>query len=232
MNKRYVLIAIITASILLFITKCSRLDVDVVSINNEKLPNIVYMVILLITFITMFVNYKIPIGTAIKYASVWILIIGTLLVGYTYKSELKGVYEKVYANIIPGSVIVGDLGNITVVANESGHFFVDTVVNGIDMKFLIDTGATTVSLTRYDAKRLGIDTSKLSYTNRVSTANGLTWSASVKLDYIQVGDITIYNIPASVGIEDKLGTSLLGMSFLNRLKSYNVSNNTLTMVAK
>jgi aspartyl protease family protein len=134
---------------------------------------------------------------------------------------------------VPGAVIKGaDENTLSIIANQSGHFFVNATVNGVDMKFMIDTGATNVALTRNDARSFGIDLDSLSYANKVSTANGVVWFASVTLDHIQIGNIKIQNVNAAVGRDDGLDTSLLGMSFLNKLKSYQVQNDTLTMTEK
>ena len=176
-----------------------------------------------------------PFQKVIKYVGIWILIIGGLLLGYTYKNDIKKILNNVYANIIPGAIIEevkNGKNTVSVIANQSGHFFVNSIVNGVKMRFLIDTGATDVALTRNDAKKLGINLDKVSYTRKMVTANGITWCAPIKLDYIKIGKIVIYNVTASVGKEDKLNTGLLGMSFLNRLKSYQVYDNSLTMVGE
>ena len=74
--------------------------------------------------------------------------------------------------------------------------------------------------------------SKLSYTKRVATANGMAWYAPIKLNYVKIGSIVVYNVTASVSSDEGLDTGLLGMSFLNRLKSYRVHSDSLTMVEK
>ena len=206
-----------------------------ISLANEKLPNVVYAVIILSVVIVSVVNSKISFQQIIKYVGIWVLIIGGLLVVYTYKNNMKKIFNDVYVNVVPG-VVVEEVkegeNTVTVVANQTGHFFVNSVVNGVDMRFLIDTGATDVALTRYDAKRLGVDLSKLSYTKRVATANGIAWYAPIKLNYIKIGNIVVYDVTAAISSNDRLSKGLLGMGFLNRLKSYRVHNDSLTIVEK
>ena len=203
--------------------------------HDDRLLYIVYVVIILGIVIVNIISSKMPFQKVIKYVGIWILIIGGLLLGYTYKNDIKKILNNVYANIIPGAIIEevkNGKNTVSVIANQSGHFFVNSIVNGVKMRFLIDTGATDVALTRNDAKKLGINLDKVSYTRKMVTANGITWCAPIKLDYIKIGKIVIYNVTASVGKEDKLNTGLLGMSFLNRLKSYQVYDNSLTMVGE
>ena len=176
-----------------------------------------------------------PFQKVVKYIGVWILIIGSLLLVYTYKNDIKKILNNVYINIIPGAIIEevkNGKNTVSVIANQSGHFFIDSIVNGIKVRFLIDAGATDVALTRDDAKKLGVNLDKISYTKKMVTANGTIWCAPIKLDYIKIGRIIVYNVTASVGKGDKLNTGLLGMSFLNRLKSYQVHDNSLTMVGE
>ncbi len=159
----------------------------------------------------------------------WSVIIFVILLGYSYKNDINGVLERIRANVVPGQIIEsGD--SITIVANDYGHFYADAYVNGEKIKFLVDTGATTVSLSFRDAEKLGIDKSKLIFNVKVSTANGHTWAAPIKLAYIQIGNIRINDVSATVSQDSNLDTSLLGMSFLRRLSSYQISSNELTMI--
>lgn len=104
---------------------------------------------------------------------------------------------------------------VVLTADGQGHFQTSGSVNGVSMKFLLDTGATAVSLGASDAKRLGIDLSKAE--KGVSqTANGQTVVYRVKLDRVQVGDITLYGVEGSINASQDMPFVLLGMSFLNR----------------
>jgi aspartyl protease family protein len=109
----------------------------------------------------------------------------------------------------------GSGGSKTVLqADGRGHFWANGTINGGQMRFLVDTGATLIALPADDARRIGI-----SYLNAprgvVQTANGATTVYRVKLDTVTVGDITMNNIDAVIQ-EGGLTVALLGMSFLNR----------------
>jgi aspartyl protease family protein len=101
-------------------------------------------------------------------------------------------------------------------ADGSGHFVTTGTINGTTVRFLVDTGATMVSLGVGEARRIGIDTSK-GQSALVSTANGQTMAARVKLDTVRVGEIVLNNVDALVHPQD-MPFALLGMSFLNRME--------------
>ncbi len=106
---------------------------------------------------------------------------------------------------------------VTLAADSRGHFFVNGQVNGGQMRFLVDTGATWVALSTADAVRLAIDYRK-GEPNLLSTANGVAAAYKLKLDTVRVGDITISNVDAVVMDGACPGVALLGMSFLNRME--------------
>jgi aspartyl protease family protein len=112
-------------------------------------------------------------------------------------------------------------------ADAQGHVYIDALVNGAPVHFLVDTGATLVSLTTRDAQAAGIDPGALAYTVRTSTANGISEGAPVMLHEVSIGQLPVYDVRALV--HRNLGISLLGQSFLTRLRSYDMQNGELTL---
>ncbi len=106
-------------------------------------------------------------------------------------------------------------------AGPNGHFMVDAVVDGVEIRFLVDTGASSVVLTAADAERLGYRLDGLEYSERYQTANGEILGAPVILPELRIGDLEIEDVRSSV-IRAPLSTSLLGMTFLSRLESFEV----------
>lgn len=117
---------------------------------------------------------------------------------------------------------------LTIPAGRGGHFFADAVVNGLPLRFMIDTGATLVILSEETAADLGIRPARSEYTVKVQTANGIIESAPVTLRQVQVGNFTARDVDALVS-GSPLGGPLLGLSFLNRLQSYEVQRDRLVM---
>lgn len=101
-------------------------------------------------------------------------------------------------------------------ADPRGHFLAEGAVNGSQVRFLVDTGATAVVLPGREATRLGLDYRK-GQRGVTQTANGPAVAWRVKLDTVKVGAIELSNVDAIV-LEQDLGVSLLGMTFLNRVE--------------
>jgi aspartyl protease family protein len=114
-------------------------------------------------------------------------------------------------------------------ADPRGHFIFDASINDRQATFMADTGATLVVLTYDDAARLGLSPHSLDYTGLAQTANGVSRVAPVMLDRVRVDDITVRNVQAAVAEKGALDTNLLGMSFLGRLKSFQMQGRELIL---
>ncbi len=112
---------------------------------------------------------------------------------------------------------------------SNGHFIARTNINSIPLNLIVDTGASLVTLKSSDAKTVGININSLKFDVPVQTANGVIKAARVKLYKVSVGPLTAYNVDAFVFREGTLSRSLLGLSYLNRLRSYNVSGDNLSL---
>jgi aspartyl protease family protein len=119
---------------------------------------------------------------------------------------------------------------VSLTADSRGHFVTTGTINGLSVRFLVDTGASSVALSVDEAKRAGVN-----YLNgsraRVQTANGLAVVYRVKLDAVRLGDITVNNVDAVVLESGKLPIALLGMSFLNRMEMKRAGD-TLTLIKR
>ncbi len=113
--------------------------------------------------------------------------------------------------------VSGGAGSVTLAADARGHFITEAQVNGAPIRFLVDTGATMISLPFAEARRLGIDTSKAPR-GTAMTANGATLAYQVKLDTVRIGGVELHNVDAVVLEGQGLNVALLGMSFLNRVE--------------
>ncbi|PVM87826.1 TIGR02281 family clan AA aspartic protease [Caulobacter radicis] len=123
---------------------------------------------------------------------------------------------------------LGDAGAAQLTKGPDGHFWAEAKVDGRAVRFLVDTGATAVSLSKADAQRLGIDVTKLNYEYDVITADGRTRAASVKLGSVAIAGAKVANVDALV-IESGLETSLLGMSYLGRLSRFEATPRSLIL---
>lgn len=106
--------------------------------------------------------------------------------------------------------------SVTLIADSQGHFVTTGTINGITVRVLVDTGASLVSMSSTEAKRLGINyiAGQKAFT---STANGVVPTYRVKINEVRLGDVTLNNVEGMVHVGDSLPIVLLGMSFLNRM---------------
>jgi aspartyl protease family protein len=118
---------------------------------------------------------------------------------------------------------------VAVSRDGEGHFSLDGRVDGTAVHFLVDTGASTIALTAGDAALLGIHPGVSDYTVMLRTANGTVRAAPATLDMVEVGDIMVRNVAAVVLPEGALSESLLGMSFLSRLHSFDYSGGKMVL---
>ncbi|MGB6538416.1 MAG: TIGR02281 family clan AA aspartic protease [Xanthobacteraceae bacterium] len=158
---------------------------------------------------------------AVTAALLWIAIGLVLVVGYSYRFEIYGVGDRLLAELVPGHV-VSEGRTVAVARTNGGDFAINTAINGARVAMVLDTGASSVVLTREDAKRAGLPIEVLDYTVNIDTANGRTRAAPVTLDRIAVGSLVERSVDALVAQPGQLKKSLLGMSFLNRLQSWEV----------
>jgi aspartyl protease family protein len=165
---------------------------------------------------------------AVTAALLWVVVGLVLVIGYSYRFELGNVADRVMAELIPGHVISHGR-TVEVARTNAGDFDVSTRVNGVRIPMVLDTGASSVVLTQQDAKAAGLPLEVLNYTVSIDTANGRTRAAQVTLDRLAVGGLEERSVEALIVQPGQLRTSLLGMSFLNRLQSWQVSGDRLIM---
>jgi aspartyl protease family protein len=118
---------------------------------------------------------------------------------------------------------------IVVAADLSGHFVVHPTLDGKRVRMMVDTGATFVALSHEDARLAGVAVPPGGYTRRIETANGVVAVAPVRFSEIRIGDIVVRGVDALVLPPGRLGTSLLGMSFLKRLGGFEVTQGRLIL---
>ncbi len=115
-------------------------------------------------------------------------------------------------------------------ADDKGHFTVEAMVNGRTVPMMVDTGATVVVISAETADRLAIHPARSDYTATLSTANGSVNAAPVTLDEIDVGGISVRNVPAVVMPPGAVPIDLLGMTYLKRLSRFEVGGGQLLLV--
>ena len=194
------------------------------SLSEGQTATLIYDVILLaMVGAGLIVHIRSNPGQALRNVAAWVIILGILALGYSIWSGTGRIGKEL--NPATGQTANG---GISFPATMGGHYLLRVYANGEPVTFILDTGASDVILTERDARRVGIDPDRLSYSQPYDTANGRTWGARVQLAEMSLGPIYLENVRASV-IREGLDQSLLGMSFLDRLSAYQVKDNVLTL---
>jgi len=173
-------------------------------------------------------------GAMLRDAVTWLALGLGLVTVYAYKDELMPIAARVVGELIPGSAMTveqsaGGLAEVRIRKRLDGHFTASVDVNGKPISMIVDTGASTIVLRPEDAEKAGIDISSLTFKVPVLTANGRTVAARVRLDKVGIGPLDRQKVDALVAQPGALTQSLLGMSFLSRLRSYEFSGDFLTL---
>lgn len=195
---------------------------------SDKSLYIIYFSILITFLVFTLFSGRLKLSQALKYALIWLGIFSFVFLGYAYQDLLLQGWSQVKGELMPYSAIEHKDGSVSFTRAEDGHFHIEALVEGKPVRFMVDTGATRTILTLDDAQRLGIDQNNLTYNQLTETANGKVFDAAIRVSEMKVGPIIIRNIRASVS-RNMEGYSLLGMSFLEKLKGYKVEGNRLTL---
>lgn len=189
--------------------------------NGNDWGNLLYQLVLLgILISSAFIKTTTDRGNKLRQLVIWLAIIFVGVVVYNNKYLLK--------NFIPYLATKNGENQLEIAKTSDNHFYITLNIDGTNVLFLIDTGATTTTLTLNDAKRLGIDIDNLKYNQIVNTANGSTYNASIELHNIKIGNKIIDSLWVMVS-RDLDGNSLLGMNFLNKLSGYDVRSDRMTL---
>lgn len=197
--------------------------------DGDAQPYLAHHVILLVVLgSALMTGRRTSAGAMVRHAAIWIAIGVVAILGYSYRTDFKNIQNRLVGELRPDLGLVTGDGNVAIRRGRDGHFWLTANVDGKPIRFLVDTGASIVALTRHDAETLGFDTARLNYGMRLDTANGAAWAAGVSLGEVTVGSIRARNIAASVSREG-LSASLLGLTFLNRLSGYEVRGDTMIL---
>jgi aspartyl protease family protein len=204
---------------------------------NADFASLAYGVALLIVIGGMMIASRtIRAGTALRHAVMWLGVMLLVVTAYSFRFEFQYAAHRVFGELVPGTPLAStDSSGRTVVTlrrDASGHFVTRGTVDGAGATFLIDTGASALTLTGATASAIGYDTNALRYTVPVQTANGQTFVAPVTVDRLEIGPFVFRDLRAYVAPSGSLDGNLLGINVLDRLGSYTVRGNEMILTGR
>jgi aspartyl protease family protein len=222
----WILLAVLTVALLVLVLQRNEAALAELSRFDTSSFETKVMAVALVGLIVLTI-FRQRFSRVLETALIWAMLAALLALGYTYRFELREVADRVLAELIPGRAATRGR-TVEIARGSGGSFSVAAQVNGARVPMVLDTGASAVVLTQDAAKAAGLPLEVLNYSVTVDTANGRARAAPVTLDRLSIGDITERSVPALVA-QGGLRSSLLGMTFLNRLESWEVRGDKLMM---
>lgn len=188
---------------------------------GDELGRMAYLVLLLVA-VGGFLLFELRArpGKTLRLAAAWAMIFLGVI-------ALAGLWGDIRQAVAPQARML-EGGRIEVPMGGDGHFHLTARVNGQPVRFVIDTGATTIALAEDDARRAGIDPDSLAFVGQARTANGMVQTATVMLDSLTIGEIAERDVPAVV-LRSDLDLSLMGMSYLSRFARVSIEGHRLIL---
>jgi aspartyl protease family protein len=192
------------------------------AMNSDQLAQVLYLVLLGSAVLgSLILQSRARRGEMMQQLSIWALIFVGVVAGV-------GLWSDISKSVLPREASFGPGGTISVPRGRDGHYHVTLKIHGVPVRFMIDTGASSLVLSPQDARKVGIDTARLAYVGIATTANGDVATARVRLHDVQLGPITDRVVPAQVN-KAPMDSSLLGMSYLQRFGKIEIAGNKMVL---
>lgn len=190
---------------------------------NDKGPAVVYYVIATVFVASSLFGMRQPVGKTLKMLLAWVAIFGVAFILFSFRSEFSSFGQRLKAEALGSPIQDGETVRIPI--GDDGHFWASAKLNGHDVRFMIDSGASITTVSRSTAEQAGMEIGNEH--GVVSTANGVIRVTKGRAERLQVGSIERTDF--SVDINDQDDVNLLGMNFLSSLSGWRVEGNYLML---
>ena len=186
-------------------------------------PYIVFYTVAAVFVASALFSRRIPLGKAAKMVLAWVAIFALIFAVFAFRSDVSAAGKRLWSELTGAPVVEGATVRIPIA--DDGHFWVRASVNGRDVRFMVDSGASTTTISRKEAENSGIPVD--GDRTQVLTANGPAWATIASADRLELGSIERRDFPLLVTEQEDM--NLLGMNFLSSLGSWRVEGNTLVL---
>jgi aspartyl protease family protein len=190
---------------------------------NDNGPYLVFYLMAAVFVASSLFAMRMPLGKALKMALAWVAIFGVAFLLFAFRGEFSQLGQRIRAEATGSPIVEGEVVRIPVA--EDGHFYVNAKLNGQDVRFMVDSGASVTTVSRSAANAAGMDIGTRRAT--VITANGPASVMQSYADRLQIGSIERTDFP--VDVSEQEGLNLLGMNFLRSLQGWRVEGNYLVL---
>ncbi len=191
-------------------------------------PSLIWGVVCVLMLIGSLAARRLPLGQVAKMALAWVAIFAALFAVFSFRFEAKAVWERVKADFSGTSGQSIDGESIALKRQDDGHYWLQADINGQAVDFMIDSGATTTAMNAKSAAEANVDVDTEGYPVILSTANGEVTAKRGSVQSMQVGPHKL--VDHKVVVSENFGdTNVLGMNFLDSMKSWKVEDNIMTL---
>lgn len=198
--------------------------------DGDQAVHFIYLMGVLVLVVSALMVRRIPIGQGLKMFAAWVLIFAAAFVVFTLQDEFKALGNRVLVETRGErqAVEAGAEGEeLRVRLSPDGHFWVTAELNGTPVRFLIDSGATTTSISSATAERAGVEM-RPGIPAMVRTANGVVAVDRARAETIRVGSIERRDL--ALHVSEAFGDmNVIGMNFLSSLSGWSVEGRTLIL---
>jgi aspartyl protease family protein len=196
-------------------------------VSGDDTAQLVAAIMMLVLVGSSLLSRRLPLGDAARMIAGWVLIFAVVLVGYSYRGELGLVAQRVTGDLLgERGQTVGETLRVSMA--EDGHFWIRARVNGEDVRFMVDSGATTTALSARTAAAAGLNVDESGLPVVIQTANGSVRARRATIGTLSLGPIVARNM--AVVVSPAFGdVNVLGMNFLSSLGSWRVEGRTLVL---
>lgn len=190
---------------------------------SDQAPGVIYLVLAIVLVASSLIGTQMPIGKAAKMALAWVAIFGLVFGVFAFRSEFSALGQRLKAEATGQPIVSGE--EMRVPMAEDGHFWVQGLVNGKPVRFLVDSGASNTTIAGATAAGAGVEKGTL--TQYINTANGRALVHKAYADRLELGAIERTDFPVDINANDD--TNILGMNFLSSLAGWRVEGNYLVL---
>lgn len=173
---------------------------------------------------------RLPLGQSLRMVVAWLLIFGAAFLAFTLKDDFLALGRRAYAELTGDNVVATGQGEIRIRQSDDGHFYVNGEVNGRQVRFLVDSGATVTTLSRAAARNAGVEPEG-GFEVIVATANGSALMDRGTVGRLKVGPIERDALAVHISRVEEDDLSVIGMNFLSTLSAWHVDGNILVLKA-
>lgn len=191
--------------------------------SGDEVPRSLYLLLMLVMVGSSLVAMRLPLAKVAKMGLAWVAIFGVAFILFAFRGDFGALGQRLRSEATGAAIAQG--GELRIPMADDGHFWVDATVNGQDLRFLVDSGASLTTLSTSAAEQVGLSTGL--QVSMVETANGDVRMARGHADQFRVGDIERNDFAININPND--ATNVLGMNFLSSLSGWQVQGRFLVL---